>query len=71
MHVYSCHLAIYSHKKREKKKKEKRQVNEKPYGLKRGNIGKEGDKIGMVWHTMYAWCIKIVYVCMGDDDGML
>ena len=45
------------------------QVNEKSYELKRGNIGwykKEGDKIGMVWYTMYAWCIRIVYVCMGE-----
>ena len=41
------------------------QVNEKSFELKRGSIGwykKEGDKIGMVWYTMYAWCLRIV--CM-------
>ena len=53
-------------------KKEKRQVCEKSFELKRGNIGKEGDKIGMVWYTMYAWCIKIVYsYAWMNDDGML
>ena len=34
----------------------------------------EGDKIGMVWYTMYAWCIKIVYsyqYAWMNDDGML
>ena len=38
------------------------QVNEKSYELKRGNIKKEGDKIGMVWYIMYAWCMRIVYM---------
>ena len=44
----------------------------------------EGDKIGMAWYTMYAWCIRIVYYsytqilmayielgyfCVGDPVG--
>ena len=33
-------------------------------------VGKKGDKIGMVWYTMYAWCIRIC-ICMVNEDVII